>query len=299
MKGRDYMFSGIYAPIPTPFSAQGDIYWEELKKNLDWWGATPLAGMVVAGTNGEAAYLDAQEKERAFAFVREHIPADKKVVAGTGCESTRETIALSKKAAEAGADAVLVLNPYYFRGGMTKEALKKHYFAVAEETPVPLMVYNMPRNTGFNMSADIIISLSEHPNIMGLKDSSGNIVQISEVVAGTKDSFAVFAGSANFLLPSLMMGADGGTLALANIMPRECVDIYDLFKAGRLEEARELQLRVLDVNAAVTSRWGVAGLKAALELMGFYGGLPRPPLLPLSPELRGELKGIMSRAKIL
>ncbi len=293
------MLTGIYAPIPTPFAADGEIGWEELKKNLAWWGATPLAGLVVAGTNGEAAYLEGAEKERLVACVREGTPAEKKVVAGTGCESTRETIALSRTVAKAGADAVLVLNPYYFRGGMTKEVLQKHYFTVAESSPVPVIIYNMPRNTGFNMDSDLLISLSRHPNITGLKDSSGNIVQISEVVAQAGDSFAVFAGSANFLLPSLLMGAAGGTLALANIMPRECVKIYDLFKAGRLEEARNVQLRVLEVNAAVTSRWGVPGLKAALDLMGRYGGPPRSPLLPLPAGLREELKKILAGVDLL
>jgi 4-hydroxy-2-oxoglutarate aldolase len=293
------MFTGIYAPIPTPFSGEGDIAWDQWRQNLAWWGATPLAGIVVAGTNGEAAYLDAEEKERAFAFVREQLPAALKVVAGTGCESTRETLLLSRRAARAGVDAVLVLNPYYYRGGMTAEALKKHYFTVAEDCPVPVIVYNMPRNTGFNMEAGLITSLSEHPNIVGLKDSSGNIVQISEVVAGAGESFAVFAGSANFLLPALLMGAVGGTLALANIMPRECVEIYDLYRAGRVEEARELQRRVLEANAAVTSRWGVPGLKAALDLMGYYGGPPRPPLTPLSAALREDLKAVLARAGVL
>lgn len=293
------MLSGIYAPIPTPFSPQGDIAWEELKKNLARWGATSLDGIVAAGTNGEAAYLDEGEKAELFAFVREHIPADKKVVAGTGSESTRAAIRLSQKAAQAGADAVLVLNPFYFKGGMTGEALKKHYFAVAEETPVPVMIYNMPRNTGLNMPTDILVSLSEHPNIIGLKDSSGDIVQISEVVERAGSSFAVFAGSANFLLPALLMGAVGGTLALANVMPEECREIYRLFREGKLGEARELQMRVLEVNAAVTSRWGVAGLKAALDLQGHYGGPPRSPLQPLAPGLRDALKGIMAAAGAL
>lgn len=293
------MLKGIFAPIPTPFTAgKGDIHWDEFKKNLAWWSQTPLSGLVVGGSNGEVILLDSLEKEKAFEFVRSHVPADKKVIAGTGCESTRETIRLSKRAADVGADAVLVLNPFFYKGSMNAAVLKNHYFAVAESLDIPVIIYNMPRNTGLNMSTDIIMSLSEHPNIIGLKDSSGNIVQIAEIINNTKESFNVFAGSANFLLPSLMMGASGGTLALANVMPSECVEIMRLFEEGRLPEARELQLRVLDLNAAVTSRWGVPGLKKALDLMGYYGGHPRLPLLPLSEEHSQPLKEIMEKAGI-
>lgn len=287
------MFRGIFAPIPTPFDGSGEIYWDKLKENLHWWGKTALAGVVVCGSNGEAALLDGMEKERLFAFVRANLPSAKKVIAGTGCESTRETVSLSRRAAGHGADAVLVINPSFYKGELTEEALRAHYIQVADSSTVPVIVYNMPRNTGLNMPSALICGLSEHPHIAGIKDSSGNIVQISEIVSHARATFFVFAGSANFLLPALSVGAVGGTLALANVLPDQCVQVYELFHKGKIEEARELQLKLLDLNAAVTSRWGVAGLKAALELIGLYGGPVRPPLLPPGQGIREKLKQML------
>lgn len=288
------MFSGIFAPIPTPFT--GDrIAFDKLQENLARWGATGLAGVVVLGSNGEYVLLDPDEKEQLVAFVREKFPADKKVMAGTGCESTRETVRLTKRAASLGADAVLVITPSYYKGDMTDAALKAHFTAVADASPVPVMLYNMPRNTGINMSSSLVCSLATHPNIAGIKDSSGNIVQISEVIAGSPRDFAVFAGSGSFLLPTLIMGGVGGTMAVANVIPDLCVRILDLCSAGKLAEASEVQKSILALNAAVTSRWGVAGLKAALDMIGYCGGDPRPPLLPLPEPSRNELKQILQR----
>lgn len=285
--------TGIFAPIPTPFINE-EIAYDKLKENLAWWGSTDLAGVVVMGSNGEFVYLSEREKEELIGFVRENFNAKKKVIAGTGCESTRETIRLTKRAAELGADAALIVTPHYYKGSMTNEALKKYYFDVADASPIPVLLYNMPNNTGLNMPARLVIELSSHPNIAGIKDSSGNIVQISEIIAGVRPDFAVFAGSASFLLTSLMMGAVGGTLATANILPNQCVAVQRLFEAGRLEEARQLQLRLLPINAAVTSRWGVAGLKAAMDLLGHFGGEPRRPTLPLKDQEREELKRLLA-----
>ena len=290
--------TGVFAPIPTPFGPAEDINYDGLRANLAWWGGTDLAGVVVLGSNGEFVYLRPDEKTRLVAEVREHLPADKMVIAGTGCETTRATIELSRGAAAQGAAACLVLTPHYYRGNMTPAALKKHFFAVAEECPVPVMLYNMPRNTGLNMAPDLVIELAAHPNIVGLKDSSGNIVQISEIAAATGEGFSVFAGSGSFLLPTLVMGGVGGTLAVANIMPDQCVAIIDLFNTGRLVEARAAQQRLLAPNQAVTSRWGVPGLKAALDLMGRYGGPVRRPLLPLPDTERGVLAAVLTAAGV-
>ena len=292
-------FSGVFAPIPTPFGEDGEIAYGALRDNLARWARTRLAGLVVLGSNGEFPLLDQDEKEALVGFVREHFPADRPVIAGTGCESTRATIRFTRRAAELGADAALVLNPHYYKGAMTEEALRRFYLDVAEASPIPIMIYNMPGNTGLNLPARLVLSLAEHPNIVGIKDSSGNIVQISEILAGAPPGFAVFAGSGSFLLPTVIMGGVGGTLAVANVIPDECADIVALARAGRLEEARAIQLRILAANAAVTSRWGIAGLKAALDMIGYYGGPPRPPILPLDDGARAELRTILIRAGAL
>jgi len=291
--------TGIFAPIPTPFDSQENIAYAELQRNLQWWAATRLTGLVVLGSNGEFVYLDPAEKERLVAFVREHFPPDRPVIAGTGAEATRECIRLTRRAADFGADAALVLSPSYYKGQMTPAALERFFLDVAEVSPIPVMLYNMPRNTGLNLPADLVIRLAAHPNIVGIKDSGGNIVQISEIIAGTPDGFAVFAGSGSFLLATTLMGGVGGTLAVANVMPDACAGILDLARQGRLDEARELQIRILPVNAAVTSRWGVAGLKAALDLIGRYGGPPRRPLEPLGEEARAELRHILEKAGVV
>ncbi len=284
-------FKGIYAPIPTPFIDE-EIAWDKLDENLKKWEESDLTGLTVLGSNGEFVFLDPEEKVQLVKFVRAHFP--RKIIAGTGCESTRATIEMTKKAADAGADCALVITPSYYRGGMTDEALKVHYTAVADASPIPVMLYNMPRNTGVNMSVPLVVELARHPNIVGIKDSSGNIVQIADMVAKTRgEDFVVFAGSGSFLLPTLLMGGVGGTLAVANVAPNEAVRIQTLFEEGRLEEARKEQARILDLNAAVTSRWGVPGLKAALDLIGYFGGKPRHPLVPLSEDKRAQLAVIL------
>lgn len=292
-------FRGVFAPIPTPFGEDGEIAYGALRDNLGRWARTRLAGLVVLGSNGEFPLLEPDEKEALVGFVREHFPADRPVIAGTGCESTRATIRFTKKAAQLGADAALVLNPHYYKGSMTEAALKRFYLDVAEASPIPIMIYNMPGNTGLNLPARLVVGLAEHPNIAGIKDSSGNIVQISEILAGAPPGFAVFAGSGSFLLPTILMGGVGGTLAVANVIPDRCADIMALAGAGRLGEARAIQLSILAANAAVTSRWGIAGLKAALDMIGYYGGPPRPPILPLDEEVRAELRAILTRAGAL
>lgn len=283
------MIKGIFAPIPTPFVDE-EVAFDKLEENLGKWGQTGLAGVVVMGSNGEAPYLEEDEKVELWAFARKHFPKDRMVVAGTGQETTRATIRVTKKAADAGATAALVISPSYFKANMKEPALERYYRDVADESPIPVLVYNMPGNTGVNLSSNLVVRLSQHPNIVGVKDSSGNIVQISEIIAGAPDTFSVFAGSASFLLPALVMGARGGTLAAANVVPDLCVKILDLVSAGRIAEAREIQRRILALNALVTSRYGVAGLKAALDMIGFFGGLPRRPMLPATESEKADIR---------
>jgi len=293
-----FKLHGIYAPIATPF-ANGKIAYDKLEKNLKFWLESDLTGIVVMGSNGEFVLLSPEEKEELMRFVCAQAKGKKPVIVGTGAESTAETIRLNKKAAEAGAEAVLIVTPNYYKGEMTDPALVRFYRDVADVSPLPVILYNMPRNTGINISAKLAVELSKHPNIIGIKDSGGNIVQIADMIRSASEGFSVFAGSASFLYASLALGATGGTLALANVFPNECARLQTLFEAGKMKEACDLQMNLIDSNQAVTARWGIAGLKAALEMIGLYGGDPRPPLMPLGEANREELRKILMRTGFL
>ncbi|MCS7234162.1 MAG: dihydrodipicolinate synthase family protein [Synergistetes bacterium] len=291
---------GCLAPIPTPFDEAGELYFDGLKRNLEVWAKSSLDGIVVMGSNGEFVMLTQEEKLKLLEFVRENYPKDKLLIAGTSCESYKETLFFNKKAYEFGYDAVLVLPPSYYKGSMTNDVLENYYLKLADDSPIPVLIYNMPANSGINLQAKLVVKLSSHPNILGIKDSSGNIVQISEIVCGARKGFAVFAGSANFLLSTLVMGGVGGIMALANVIPDVCSKIIKNFEDGNIAKARELQLLILKINAFVTSTYGVPGLKAALDIVGLYGGPPRLPLLPLPKdkveEIRKEVAKVLEQA---
>lgn len=289
------MIRGIFAPIPTPFH-KDEIAYDKLKGNLDRWARTDLRGLVVLGSNGEFVLLTEDEKVKLVEYVRSNFPAERPVIAGTGCESTRDTIRLTKRVAAVGATAALVVTPNYYKGSMTDAILKRFFYDVADASPIPVMLYNMPRNTGINMSVPLVIECSKHPNIVGIKDSSGNIVQIAEIIAGTGPDFAVFAGSGSFLYATAVLGGVGGTLAVANVLPNMCAAIQRAAEAGDHAKAKELQMKIMAANAAVTSRWNIPGLKAALDMLGYYGGPPRLPLLPLGEPVLGELRQILAEA---
>jgi 4-hydroxy-2-oxoglutarate aldolase len=289
-----FKLHGIYAPIATPFMG-GNIAYEKLEKNLDFWLGSDLEGIVVLGSNGEFVLLSPEEKEEMMRFVCTRAKGKKPIIAGTGAESTVETIRLNSKAAEVGADAVLVVTPNYYKGEMIDSVLARFYTDVADASPLPVILYNMPRNAGINISAKLAVELARHPNIIGIKDSGGNIVQIADMIRNAPEGFSVFAGSASFLFTSLALGATGGTLALANIFPNECARLQTLFDAGKIREARDLQMNLIDSNNAVTARWGIPGLKAAMEMIGLYGGDPRLPLLPLQEADRGELRKVLTK----
>lgn len=274
----EYKVHGAYAPIPTPFDERGDIDYDHLQENLARWGRSSLDGIVVMGSNGEAVALNETERCSLMGFVREHLPADKRLIVGTGTESLRNTTTLNREAARIGADAVLVVNPTYYRGALTPQALVTYYKQVADLSPVPVMLYNMPGNTGINLAASTVLQAAEHDNIIGIKDSGGNIAQIAAVINGSKPGFCVFAGSAGFLLPTLYLGGCGGTMALANVAPDHCQAIFTALADGDHDAARAAQMAVLDLNQAVTAEYGVPGLKYALSCIGYYGGPSRSPL---------------------
>lgn len=291
--------AGVFPPIPTPFDAQGEVDHQALTRNLQRWNDYELAGYVVLGTNGEAVYLSRDERQRVWETARQAIPAGKLMIAGTGLESTRETIALTRLAAQAGADAALVVTPHYYGSKMTPEALVRHYYAVADASPIPILIYNVPGNTHVDMDPATIARAAQHPNLIGIKDTAGNITKLADTVRLTGPGFQVLAGSAGFFLAALALGAVGGVLALANIAPEQSLNIYRLFQSRRWEEAADLQRRMIPVNAAVTTRFGIAGLKAALDMLGYYGGPVRPPLLDLNEADRAALRAILVEGNIL
>ncbi len=297
--GKTISLAGIFPPIPTPFNASGDLDGKALAANFETWNRYPLSGYVVLGTNGEFPYLSESEKLSLLEAARKHIPAGKLFMAGAGCESTHNTISLVKKVAQTGVDVALLITPSYYKSKMDPAALSHYYLGVADASPIPVSIYNMPANTNVDMPADLIIHLAQHPNIIAVKDSSGNLSKLGQVIRRARPGFQALAGSAGFLYPALCIGAVGGVLALSNIAPQQCCDILSLFQQGRQAEARELQLRMIAANDAVTARFGVPGLKAAMDLIGLYGGKPRSPLQPLNEDQRKTVQGILKEAGII
>uniref|UniRef100_A0A8D0H7T8 4-hydroxy-2-oxoglutarate aldolase, mitochondrial n=1 Tax=Sphenodon punctatus TaxID=8508 RepID=A0A8D0H7T8_SPHPU len=258
-----------------------------------WLQSVPLclAGFVVQGSTGEAPYLTQQERLEVMSYVRQAVPKDKLLLAGSGCESTQGTIEMTERMAEAGADAALVVTPCYFRGGMTSTALIHHYTQVAEASPIPVVLYSVPANTSLELPTEAAIVLAQHPNIVGLKDSGGDVTRLGLLVHKTQnEDFQVLAGSAGFLLAAYTVGAVGGICALANVLGAPLCQMERLWRAGRWDEARELQHRLIEPNMAVTRRFGISGLKQAMEWFGYSGGPCRAPLLPLTEAQVSELR---------
>jgi 4-hydroxy-2-oxoglutarate aldolase len=291
---------GIYPPVPTFFDEGEDLDLATLREHIERLMSKGIANFVALGSNGEAVHLEPDERRAVVRTVRAAAGPDAQVLAGAGGLSTRETIALCRLAAEEGADVALVLPPHHYRSAMTPPALRAHYQAVADASSIPVMLYNMPGNSaGIDLDAETVLALSLHPNIIGLKDSSGNVAKIAEVVAGARPDFVVLAGSAGFLLPALVVGVRGAIAALANIAPRECLRLMRLYEEGNLDEARALQGRLVAPNTAVTAGYGVPGLKAALQFVAHYGGEPRRPLVPLGQGERVRLRSILAEADLL
>lgn len=293
------MFKGIYTPIVTPFAEDESIDYGKLKHNLGLLAKTDLDGIVVLGSNGEFVYLTHKEKLELIKFCIDNFTKEKRVIVGTSYDSTIETISFCREAAELGADAALILPPHYYKGSMNEEVLYNHFIDVAEESPIPVMLYNMPGNTGINMSSKLVARLAKHPNIVGIKDTAGNIVQLSEIVRDTDDDFVVFAGNAGYLLPALTVGARGATVALGNVLPEQCCKLVGLFKEGKIEEARELQLKLIEINFMVTGGMGIPALKAAMDMLGYKGGIPRRPLRPLEEDKSKVVKAALEKLGVL
>jgi len=290
---------GVFPPIPTPFDAAGAVDSEALTQHLEFLGTFDLSGYVLLGSNGEAVHLSIEERGHLLDIARDLIPENRLLIAGTGCPSTKQTIEVSKCAADIGADAVLILPPHYYSGRMTLEALTRHFHAVADAISIPVIVYNMPACTGMDLGVVTVAAIANHPNIIGLKDSGGDIAKLGALHQLLGDDFQILAGSASFLLPALSVGAVGGVLALANIAPAQCLAICEHVLASEWDRASEIQVQLIEANRAVTSRWGVAGLKAAMRMMGLPSSIVRAPLLDLKDPDIGQLEAILMAAHIL
>jgi 4-hydroxy-2-oxoglutarate aldolase len=287
---------GVMPPITTPFQ-EGKLALDKLKNNFKKWNKTGLSGYLVLGSNGESIYLNEKEKMKVVEVSRTSIPRSKIMMVGTGMESTRETIRFTNQAAKTGADFALAITPSYFKGSMKPQILYDHFIAVAESSEIGIMIYNVPQFTGINLEPEWVAKLSEHSNIVGMKDSSGNIGQLSEIIHFSKKGFAVFVGSAPVFFPALCVGAVGGILAVANVVPQEYVRIQNLFSKGKMNEAKALQNQLTPLAKAVTTRYGVGGLKIAMDLAGYFGGNPRSPLKRPGKEIEEELKTLWLQLK--
>jgi len=287
---------GIFPPLVTPFTSDGALDLSAFEANLEAYADTALAGFLVLGSNGEANVLEESEKLELIRAAR-RLAGDKPLLAGAGLESTRGTIALTRKAADAGADAVLVLSPFYFKARMTDEALRRHFEAVAEASPVPVLLYSVPAVTGASLSLGVVTAFLQHSNVAGIKESSGDIALLGRIAAVAPGSFATICGSGPVIYPALCVGARAGILAVACCCPRQAAALHAAYAAGDHARARGLQEALLPLAAAVSSGHGVPGLKAAMELAGFRGGSVRAPLLPVAGSVREELGALLRRAE--
>jgi 4-hydroxy-2-oxoglutarate aldolase len=281
---------GIFPPITTPFDHTGNLYVTKVQHNVEKWNKTTLTGYVVCGSTGEDVFLSSEEKFRLWELVAKYAAPEKLLIVGSGMESVRETICLTNRAAEMGFKAALVRTPHYFKNQMTKpETQMLHFRAVADQARIPVLLYNWPQMTGVDLPAEAVVALSEHPNIIGIKDSSGNIQRVMDIVRDARQGFQVLVGSAPALLPSLMMGAVGGILAFANAAPYAAIAIWEAFRTREEEAARDWQNRV-GRAAARTAKHGIPGLKHAMDLNGYYGGPPRLPLSVPTTEAKREIE---------
>ncbi|MFQ5407806.1 MAG: dihydrodipicolinate synthase family protein [Anaerolineales bacterium] len=299
MANQTISIAGIHPPVATPFTTDGDFDPAAFRRNFARWNEQPLAGYVVLGSNGEFPLLSADERVEVVQAARAVIPSDRLLIAGSGMESTRATIHMTERMAAAGADVAIVVTPNYYKAKMTGDALEAHYRAVAEAAPVPVLIYNVPVYTAVDMPADAIIRASHHPNIIGMKESGPQMGKIGRIIREAAPGFQVLTGSASGFLAALAMGAVGGVMALANFAAAELVAVMALLRDGDLAGARAIQQRLIEPNFAVTAKFGIAGLKSALDLLGYRGGPVRSPLQPLTAAEVGELRAILARAEFL
>jgi len=283
---------GIFPPVSTPFDKNGNICYGSLEKNLNHLYKTPLNGYLAQGSNGEYPFLDPEERVNLVKSMRTYLP-NKVLMAGSGCESTQATIDMSNKMADNGADCLLVINPFYFKTQMNENVIYNHFEKIADASYQPIILYNMPGNTGINIPLKVVELMAQHPNCIGIKDSGGDITRMATISQLTASyDFTVLVGSAALILPGMILGCHGCIGALANVLPTECCDLYKLCLDEKWQQAIELQKKLVLPNTTITSKYGPAGLKAAHDLFGLYGANPRLPLQPLSSNEINHVKDV-------
>ena len=274
----DPRLRGILLPTTTPFTEAGELDIDASLSNIRKWARTGITGFVLLGSTGERVHLDEREYLRVLETARNEIPRELAFIAGAGQQSTVGTVKEIQQAAQLGADAVLVITPHYYRAAITQETLAGYYMAVADASPIPVLLYSMPAFTGIKIEPDTIARLSEHPNIIGVKDSSNDVAGFAQTVKVCPADFAVLTGNGTILLDALRAGASGAILAVGCVAPEVCVEIFNAFQRDDQQRAGSLQSKLTPLAAAVTTKYGIGGLKAALDLAGYQGGTVRAPL---------------------
>jgi 4-hydroxy-2-oxoglutarate aldolase len=282
---------GIFPPITTPFDHAGNLYPAKLQHNIEKWNRTTLAGYVVIGSTGESVMLTAEEKVELWEMVARHAAPEKLLIAGTGVESVRETVSLTNRAADLGYKAALVKTPHYYKNLLARaDAQTLYYRAVADQARIPVIIYNFPQATALDIPASAVVELSHHPNIIGIKESSGNMEKVMQMMRESRPGFQVTVGSAPTLWPSLLMGATGAILAFANAAPYAAIAIWEAYRMREEEAGRDWQNRIARAAMLVTTKYGIPGLKHAMDLNGYYGGPPRLPLSVPTAEAKREIE---------
>lgn len=289
---------GILLPFPTPFDERDEFDAHALRRNIELWNAMGVCGYVALGSTGERVHLDADERRIVVEAARAVVPSESTFVVGVGQESTRATIAEAHDAARTGADAVLVITPGFYHANLSSAALVTHFLSVADASPAPVMLYSIPQNTGVALTPDQVARLAEHPNIVGVKDSSGDFIRLAATINSVPDSFAVLTGNASLLATALAAGARGAILAAACLAPELAIEIYQAACKGDHEQAQNLQKRFSLLAANLNVRYGIAGLKAALDLCGYAGGTVRAPLEVIDDAGREEIKRLLERCGV-
>jgi 4-hydroxy-2-oxoglutarate aldolase len=282
---------GIFAPIATPFDHEGNIYASKVRHNVEKWNRTTLSGYVVCGSTGESVMLTTEEKIQLWELVAKHAAEEKLLAAGTGVESVRETVCLTNRAAAMGYKAAMVRMPHFYRGLMAaSETQILYYCSVADQTRIPLIICNWPQATGLDIAPEAVARLSEHTNIIAINEGSGNLEKAMQMVREVRPGFQVLTGSALTLWPSLLMGASGAILDYANAAPYSTIAIWEAYRTREEEAGRDWQDRIAKAVSLVTVKYGIPGLKYAMDLNGYYGGPPRLPLVPPTAEAKREIE---------
>ena len=289
---------GIFPPITTPFDHNGNIYAAKVEHNVEKWNRTALSGYVVMGSTGESVMLTTDEKVTMWDLVAKHAASGKLLIAGTGMESVRETVCLTNQAAAMGYQAAMVRTPHYYKNLVNRaDAQTLFYRAVADQSKIPLIIYNWPQATGVDIPVEAVVAISEHPNVIAIKESSGNLEKVMQMIREVKPGFQVMVGSAPTLWPSLLMGACGAILAYANAAPYSVIAIWEAYRTREEAAGLDWQNRIGRASALVTTKYGVPGLKYAMDLNGYYGGPPRLPLCPPTEAARREIEAAFQDLK--